>query len=339
MMRKIYVHASQVVVWLGESDKDTRKAMALLKCLEGVDTRFPKKDKIGPFISGLDKIFKHPWWFRVWTFQEVIVAKKPPLVVCGRKSVSWYTLRRAMSSPAWAQFDGQGFFRNPLASVFFGLMPTEFSDHSKEERAAWRTLEKLVQATCGHEATIPHDKIFALLGVAEDGTSQEIIPDYRQPYTAICQNAMVHILSLASSLNFLIQAMNRRKEDVPSWCVDFSQPDWNSYSWRLSWPAVLDDASGASGGLSQSKINYNPDKSTLEISGSIIGYITHVEVSENNSANFPSVWSSSHYLKTVESFPLIERLALLRKAVDSVVADLISFAPVAEAAHNSFWGS
>ena len=42
----------------------------------------------GREIAAIDKIFRHPWWHRIWVVQEASVAKELT-VICGTESISW----------------------------------------------------------------------------------------------------------------------------------------------------------------------------------------------------------------------------------------------------------
>lgn len=129
MMRDIYRGASQVLIWLGESDKEIRKAMAFLE--QRKRFQLLTRDELDPFVAGLAKIFRQPWWSRIWVVQEVLVASKPPLLGCGRRWLSWedvetglVNLKRHQTTAEFAESS----FEHPMA--FNDLALTTSDDYS-----------------------------------------------------------------------------------------------------------------------------------------------------------------------------------------------------------------
>ncbi|KAI4159509.1 MAG: hypothetical protein LQ342_006510 [Letrouitia transgressa] len=282
MMKDIYREASQVLVWLGESDKDIRQAMQRIKKLEAPG--YLEASQVGPFydpfVTGLDKVFKKSWWSRLWVVQEVIMAKNPPLVGCGRIWVSWKAFQKAMVNLALAKTDHETFLENPTALLNLGLMPTPYSTHTEQQRVWWSKVENVLNATSDRETTEPHDQIFALLGLIDRDTAEKVVVDYSESISTTYQKAMVCVLESASNLDFLVKAMHQKKAHIPSWCVEFSQPGWNKHIYGQGWSIFLKNDHGASGKLFKSEILHNPDEGTLRISGSTIGKIQHVVVSD-----------------------------------------------------------
>ncbi|KAK4222962.1 heterokaryon incompatibility protein-domain-containing protein [Podospora fimiseda] len=123
MMAFIYMGASNVVIWLGEGDKEAHRQMDDLNRLATVamvstkmasiiyhkwESELIKRNLVDSrdsilsellgrrWVSGLDPfemITASSWFTRVWTLQEVVLAKKA-VVRLGAKSVSWEALER-----------------------------------------------------------------------------------------------------------------------------------------------------------------------------------------------------------------------------------------------------
>ena len=289
-MRDVFNSASQVLVWLGETDKDARTAMAFLERVDCSIESVPafENSKVEPFLPALDKFFKKPWWTRIWVVQEVCVANKPPLVGCGRKWVSWKAveaaIRRLNETKGLLASQGE-YLNNLIPLLVFMELVTWFSAGQGIQRG----FEMLLYSTSGRDATILHDKIYALLGLIEDDNniSTSLVPDYSEPCTVAYQSVMIHILESSRNLGYLVQAMNKRNPDVPSWCADFSRPNWNQYTtnekWLLLSAGSLERYTGASGNLSKPSIVYNQKQSTLEVPGSIVGRIEHFHASKCSS--------------------------------------------------------
>ncbi|KAL8760735.1 MAG: hypothetical protein Q9184_003093 [Pyrenodesmia sp. 2 TL-2023] len=95
MMGNIYRNAARVLVWLGESDKDIRKAMAFLQRADEVEGSLPLDPEVAKllrqpqqgnerekgkhclfmerchsFAPGINKMFQKPWWRKALLFSD-----------------------------------------------------------------------------------------------------------------------------------------------------------------------------------------------------------------------------------------------------------------------------
>ena len=286
MMRNIYKSASQVLVWLGLSDRDIRKAIIFIKgAIICENDYFPLRE-IVPFLPGLYKFFNKPWWSRIWVVQEVMMARKPPLVVCGRRWISWKSVLGIMDGLVSDLRAGPYIFRDPAATFTFKeVFVNVFLVESKDKESF--SLVHFLIATSNRESSQPHDKIFALLGLAEGIASEEVEIDYNQSYSTTYQNAMVHVMKSTDGLNTLALAISDRgKDDIPSWCADFSQTGWDSYMAGCGGLYVPSKLRSATSGMQpKHKILHNPGRGTIELAGTVVGRINHVAIPECRSTN------------------------------------------------------
>ena len=84
LMGDVYRLATNVFIWLGEDEDPDGGGLADLKALfdaqrDGIDLEIGRDDNTKRFET-LNKMMKHKWWTRMWTFQEFIVAKNPVFV-------------------------------------------------------------------------------------------------------------------------------------------------------------------------------------------------------------------------------------------------------------------
>ncbi|KAL9607137.1 MAG: hypothetical protein Q9167_007922, partial [Letrouitia subvulpina] len=334
MMRDIYRGASQVLIWLGESDKDIRKAINFLE--QRKIFQLLTREELDPFLPGLAKIFNQPWWSRIWVVQEVLVATKPPLLGCGRRWLSWEDVETGMTNLKRHQTTGEvaeGSFENHMAFNDLGLMTSEnFSNghHYRGSRNPWAmrrkwwSLEDLLTATCNRNTTQPHDKVFSLLGLTLDSVLAEVPIDYDQPYNTTYQMAMSHVLR--SNMGFLVHAMHRRKADgVPSWCVDFLTPDWPSYVRACGWHRSYEGHFGAPGREPQSTVLHDPVQGTIEVWGTIIGYINHVYTSKCGPPNLTDSEKTRYSENYRTEHPDAEQRKFLHRQYDFLVDDVRTF--------------
>jgi hypothetical protein len=81
-MYTIFSLAFRVLIWLGEADEDNNYAMANFGRLDSLDVDIPS----------VSKLFKRPWWRRMWTLQEGLAGSKDSLVLCGERKIAWETV-------------------------------------------------------------------------------------------------------------------------------------------------------------------------------------------------------------------------------------------------------
>ncbi|MCJ1460672.1 hypothetical protein MMC28_011054 [Mycoblastus sanguinarius] len=190
-MYQIYSNAARVLVWLGESHPDTNKAMDFLKST--VINTFAKDSEVAPFIPGLAKIYNRPWLSRMWVVQEIAAAKRPPLVGCGKKWISWTSFNSSSFDLAWDETrdEPNEIIQNPFALMLFSTIPSGFSDHSQLQRKDVGRLENLPSATCDRVASNPKDRVFALLGITNTDIKERLVPDYKMSCSLVYQKAML----------------------------------------------------------------------------------------------------------------------------------------------------
>ncbi|RYP15780.1 hypothetical protein DL765_005506 [Monosporascus sp. GIB2] len=245
MMRDIYASAERVIIWLGEEDAETDvldsiPLLAAQSRHQGVDAKLDQRlvDLMGRcagFFLGL--VDRRPWFSRVWIIQELAMARRDPLVVCGRKSVSWSTLMKAWSFLARATFTEMGMVRRKGPQGGSQKLPEgDLSGEGLEERGGgdvevlgmikidvlddlYRTiksqggesLRKLLMISKTSEATDPRDRIYALLGLLkpdalEAHSEDVIIVDYRKPTSEVYADAMAYLFAQGDGPYYLSYA-------------------------------------------------------------------------------------------------------------------------------------
>lgn len=80
----------------------------------------------------------------------------------------------------------------------------------------------------GCESTNPRDRIFALVGLADEDVHRALMPGYSLPVQEVFRSATMHLVTHKKSLGPLSACQNPlRKGGVSSWVIDFST-DWDS---------------------------------------------------------------------------------------------------------------
>jgi hypothetical protein len=90
LMGDIYSSARHVIVWLGPAEEESD--MTIDWILGKVGTAGSLQMLM--FRFGLRALCGRPWFSRVWVVQEVALATKDPVVVCGSKHLPWSTFMR-----------------------------------------------------------------------------------------------------------------------------------------------------------------------------------------------------------------------------------------------------
>ncbi|KAI6083840.1 HET-domain-containing protein [Hypoxylon rubiginosum] len=264
MMRDIYASAKQVIIWLGEEDDETNLVFDTLPMLATQShRRGDEQDKklldatrlCSGFFSGL--VDQRPWFSRVWIIQELAMAKQDPLVVCGRRSVTWSTLMKAYEFVARKLFTELGQVRrkpqsNDSQSTTGNSSKGDTVDLGEEEEdieilgklkidmldeiykamksQGGESLRKLFMISRTSEATDPRDRVYALLGLLKPASSSEnsIVVDYRKPTATVYADAVAHIFAQGEGPYFLsgvfLPGVSAPAPTIPSLPPTISQP-------------------------------------------------------------------------------------------------------------------
>ena len=193
LMGEIYTAATSALVWLGaEHDNSTLALEKIQKLVQDHINGGLEYDRTLSAINNLKgtaafnamiSLFQRPWWFRLWTVQEVVFAKEVN-VLCGSKFVSWgiFTdwchIVNAVNDPStWTQ-GRYGFlelFYAPGVSQSFAK--TFLRMMYKKSNSTNQTLMKILSNCSRMQCSDPRDRIYALQGLATDGADFGL-PDY-----------------------------------------------------------------------------------------------------------------------------------------------------------------
>ena len=108
IMRNIYEGAEKVLIWLGDSTRNSQRAIRLAENIAETTNNGYNPATLSPILrSGrsasliedgvlpLKALLRRPWFRRVWVVQEVAVAKRVVLL-CGQDEISWDSLVAAL---------------------------------------------------------------------------------------------------------------------------------------------------------------------------------------------------------------------------------------------------
>ncbi|KAH6975010.1 heterokaryon incompatibility protein-domain-containing protein [Ilyonectria sp. MPI-CAGE-AT-0026] len=257
-MGAIYSSATEVVVWLGEGDDDTNVALDFIQGMSKLDPDTAKLivennglpwerrklvfDALGmrhgldnhdAVVGGLVKLMNNVWWTRVWTVQEIVLAKSATLR-CGANFASWSHLSKLAAFALEVSHHNTLSWGRPMDEAVFDEMTARVSrlyaaasalndlsyrlaygvDIHLEKMAWWQLLTR--------QATDPRDAIYALLGLSIEKNTIEI--DYGKTKKDVYKSAMKAMLERygnAHPLHLLRDCGQQRDATLPSWVPDF----------------------------------------------------------------------------------------------------------------------
>ena len=208
LMRAIYAQADRVIVWLGEPDHagpnalDTIHQLAENKVLlyagtESVD--LSEADHVACM-----RLLRHDWFRRIWVSWGLSVftsAQLNPQQVLQEVGVA----RSIMFRCGLAQVNGYSFCEG-LSRLKLSLLPDHvltviplvrssiIRPRNSRKLPGNLPLGELIDMYHTHFATVPHDKIYALLGLCSDDLKTPCLrPNYRLAFSAVVKQIVNYI--------------------------------------------------------------------------------------------------------------------------------------------------
>ena len=200
LMKDIYQHASCVVIWLGLADKSSGRALDLIrlaaKCLrqecgKSMPTSIWARRFREPFSDDRNKqwgfppkedlkswpvaaIFERSWFFRCWTFQEAALARKATIQI-GAHLLDWADL--CVACDFFAN-KGYGAVAGVLGKNFVIVLQLCWPSRIARRLQEWKPipLMPLLTTTIDTQATLPKDRVFGVLALADKDTQNYFSP-------------------------------------------------------------------------------------------------------------------------------------------------------------------
>ncbi|KAF2433640.1 hypothetical protein EJ08DRAFT_707209 [Tothia fuscella] len=212
-----------------------------------------------------------PWSSRSWCAQEFVL-NKDVLMMCGRKEIAdWHLIPGIVN----LVFDR----RLPVY-----LLPTHAEDPMSLRECLvqlWQfrriftrkpkgfDLLSLLRRTHSLGATDPRDKVYSLIGVAQDAKVLTVDVDYSLPVYSLYTETAGAILETYQSTDLLYSNLSRKSYRLPSWV-----PDWSTWLFG-SHGTISPRWYNASGGT-QALMTVDYDQAHLHIAGGLVDQLFHV---------------------------------------------------------------
>lgn len=259
LMSKIYSSANDVLVWLGEGSPESDAAMDYLKQVgqrfldRGGEIKEPRYEPesqelwrdiwTDPALESSHIIWDRPWFSRRWVIQELAFARKAT-IYCGSKCLDWDELNSAYTAIARLAGDGSFLSRYltergqmfQLGSLEMRRMSTlqmiRDDMKSRNDTGSSRGIISCVADAWEFDCKEEKDRLFALLGIVNQGRQRQLVMDYNLSTTKIYAKFAnfcidncdpmdkVAILSYAGISN---RAKLPTQHQLPTWI-----PDWRA---------------------------------------------------------------------------------------------------------------
>jgi hypothetical protein len=210
MMGAIYSIAQCVVVWLGES---TEKSNQLFELLESIKN---EPDSAENTVSNKNEvlfyeILSRSWFERVWTLQEIQLARKA-LVCCGSRHSDFQIFLQGVRIHNKEQLK-----EDPTCGggqIYVPILPTSNED---------LTLFPQLAQTMDRKASDPRDKFYSLLSLLPKELYDFIEADYSLSIEEAIIWASRICIELDEETGCLVDAglENQRDKSLPSWALDW----------------------------------------------------------------------------------------------------------------------
>lgn len=245
IMDRIYKTASNVLVWLGlaanNSDLVFDQASAVVDACASISDRFVDENQLLSFNlpdatdslwQAIGELLGRRWFTRLWVIQEVVLASAV-IVVCGSKRISWSLLGKLASEITrvglCATARGNR-IPNPHRSDGFGAIESIdiLRKQFKDRMAPPNPFGFLSIVGLGREkdVTEPVDRIYGLLGLADDDVRESIKIDYSEEHRKFFWKVYIEFGKLWAKLDYrylLSTAPSKeRPSELPSWCPNFN---------------------------------------------------------------------------------------------------------------------
>ena len=180
------------------------------------------------FWQGVKRLFYREWFWRLWTFQEAMLAQRG-YVVCGDQGIRWDHLlavgkpliatRLMYVSPSSVSPPER--LRDVDETPVSPICDFQSTVDETDRAYCWR-----VQAARRREVSEPRDRVYGILSLAPPELRQSIDVDYTIPlprlYTALTR-ALMRVNTHNLYIVFRMVDSVDRLPGLPTWCPDYGQ--------------------------------------------------------------------------------------------------------------------
>jgi hypothetical protein len=268
MMGRIFESAQEVFTWVSPSFKDSSLAIQVFQNWSNVElsTIDPSEqlqeipDAFDPrAFQAVERLFDCEYWFRIWVYQEVVLARKATLV-CGPDRIGWDRLMKAVQNWTRLQEPELGYIslaqhillKRTGYDKMVSMCLHRLARLSRTVGTTWKSeaklldLDTLLERTRHMKSTDPRDKIYAMLGAVD--IYFPISVDYRKSTEEVYTQYAQAFIERRESLDLVTGAGMGRVNASPSLRLPTWVPDlraiprdanpfpFNKYLYKASGP-------------------------------------------------------------------------------------------------------
>lgn len=242
LMSRIYEHALNTAIWLGETADGSDRAIKLLKDLH-VRLRFSSEEIIDPTDfkrrnlpnpdsanwKALWKLLSRPWFERTWIIQEVTLSDIS-WFICGNSVISWDSLYVAclqLVDTGISRWLKRKFPTSATASDCRDLCRKATHLGTYQRSALLSRFPLLILMGLSREArcTEPRDKVYGLFGICNpDDTKVRVDYSDRYHVTQLYQDILENCFTTPGALGQVLRSVDHESVELPSWVPDWRRP-------------------------------------------------------------------------------------------------------------------
>lgn len=252
LMRQVYQKCRCVLAWLGPPRKKSVEALAFIIDLGEAYGRTRSIDFVRQLLSdprhesswlALDRLFKRPWWQRVWIKQECVLpsdlvfvsgqqccslSQLYSAILCLSKALNFYTGLVQGTVPSNLEtIDPKTGHKTTMMLGNQGYQGIQQVLRLRDFRTANDGLLlpflSVLNETKDVASTDPRDQIYGLLGLAGDAEALVANPDYAAPVSSVFADLVKSYFSRYKNLDIVCFGPKPRvRSDLPSWVPGWS---------------------------------------------------------------------------------------------------------------------
>lgn len=290
LMKKIYSNAMRVRVWLGLSIEGTSEAMFVLqqigRGLRGREITINGAPFDKSHLQYLNELLERSWWSRLWTLQEMILARTIT-IHCGPRSIN---ADRILGTEGLVRDNFFLGFDTEAADVD-GLMVRRFMHnlnvlHGCNDLRRWFEQQSssafplILSKGPFYKSFDPRDSIYGFLGLTNADIAGKIVPDYSVPLSQTYINAAIELTRSMGSLRMFsfTQLVDKTSRVVPTWVPAWRKTRssrekwvWLNQTLRSTYVRLYDASKGH-------QLEFEVmDQSSLRIRGILLARITKID--------------------------------------------------------------
>jgi hypothetical protein len=331
LMRQIYANATYVVIWMGAWNHAIQAFMSdfarVFDLAENWQPKFfsydsswrgkhwPRDDD--EFWEGLYYLLDHDWFRRLWTFQEVVLAKKAVMLYGSA----------CINADNFFQFVDNGYYNlqgyivrdERIFSRVPGIAPESQLAFTACQLIRWRRridqdnsstfkvgqIPRLIYSLRFRTATEHVDRVWAITGLLNKDVQQQLAPmvdysdrgctEYWLTYIQFAMTAYV----VGQSLSFLQMPPSLGQDDtnLPSWCPDLSKQPVCDMRFNGYWNVPIDVLGNQTVLILSKDINEEKDDENDEENDTERSYARRDKIL-NHQLRLISITSDDHILHT-----------------------------------------